>query len=145
MRWAASRALRASLVALGFVLTACGGGGEIGSVAGEQSSAQQSGEAPDAQIQSAGVQAQSVAPTTTTIAAFDAAPDAISNWRFVGGPEFPGASGALSQTTGVGGGNAARLDYDLGCATPTVALHSGETCGKYVQMTTAAAISVPVS
>jgi hypothetical protein len=132
------------LVALGFVLTACGGGGEIGSVAGEQSSAQQSGEAPDAQIQSAGVQAQSVAPTTTTIAAFDAAPDAISNWRFVGGPEFPGASGALSQTAGVGGGNAARLDYDLGCSTPTVALHSGETCGKYVQMTTASAISVPV-
>jgi len=84
-----------------------------------------------------------VAQTTTMVAAFEAAPDTIASWKLVLGPEFPGAAGALWQTSGVGGGSAARLDYDLGCSTPTVALHSGETCGRYVQITKATAISAP--
>lgn len=83
--------------------------------------------------------------TTTTVAAFEAPPDAISGWKFILGIEFPGAMGSLSQSLGVGGGNAARIDYDLGCSTQTVALRAGESCGKYVQMTLASLTSLAVS
>ncbi|QSI79038.1 cellulase family glycosylhydrolase [Niveibacterium microcysteis] len=82
-------------------------------------------------------------PIGTTIAAFDAAPDVVTAWKFSLGTEYPGAVGSMTQTVGSGGGAAARVDYDLGCGVLNVAPRGTQACGAYVQMTNT--LSSPVS
>lgn len=82
-------------------------------------------------------------PDGTSVAAFDSAPDLVNAWKFSLGLEHPGATGALSQTAGLSGGNAARVDYDLGCGTAIVAPRGTQACGAYVQMVTT--FSTPIA
>jgi Cellulase (glycosyl hydrolase family 5) len=73
-------------------------------------------------------------PAARTIAAFDAPPsDALSQWSYSPGSEFPGASGSLVDAEGRTGRGAA-LRYDFSCGgTHWVAL-AGRSCGRYVAM-----------
>lgn len=67
------------------------------------------------------------------VAGFDvASTDAVANWTFYNGSEFPGATGSLAESTGPSG-KAAKLSYDFSCGTPWTAL-AGRQCGRYVAM-----------
>ena len=132
-------------LALTFALaqSACGGGNESPIAAALAST---SAETPG---QGSVVQQQSITTSSLTvnsdagpfwsqsssspIASFDAAPDRAGAWTFYNGAEFPGATGALTETTGISG-KAASLIYDLSCGLNQWTLANGRICGRYVSM-----------
>ncbi|MFN4266233.1 MAG: cellulase family glycosylhydrolase [Aquabacterium sp.] len=74
-------------------------------------------------------------PVAQTIANFNTLTDKVSNWSYINGNEFPGASGSLAEAVSDQDGTpAARLSYDLGCGATAVTLKTSAACGKYVGM-----------
>lgn len=68
------------------------------------------------------------------VAGFDlTGTDAVSNWTFYNGAEFPGATGSLSESTGISG-KAGKLTYDFSCGGAYWTALAGRQCGKYVSM-----------
>lgn len=60
--------------------------------------------------------------------------DAVGKWTFYNGAEYPGATGSLSETTGLSG-KAGKLTYNFSCGGTSWTAQAGRQCGKYVAMT----------
>lgn len=133
----------AACIALAWTLSACGGGGSDTPTAGNQSLQAEQGAAPspspDTSIGNA-----ATTPTVDTspawasslntmVATFDTSTDTVANWSFYPGSEFAGASGSLTEGTGLNNSKAASLGYDLGCGRTTDGLPNS-ACGRYVSM-----------
>lgn len=74
-------------------------------------------------------------PSGQLVAGFDmAGTDAVSKWTFYNGAEYPGATGSLSETTGVSG-KGGKLTYNFSCGGTYWTALAGRKCGKYVAMT----------
>ena len=72
--------------------------------------------------------------TGQQVSGFDLpADDAVANWTFANGGEFPGATGALSETVGLSG-KAAKLTYNFSCGGAHWTPLDGRQCGRYVAM-----------